>query len=70
MSGFCKRGFTLIEILVVIEAISILIALLLPVLSKAREAAGDVQCKSNLAGLGVGNTAHVMDNDSLFPTPF
>jgi len=57
-----SAAFTLIELLVVIAIIAILAALLLPVLSKAKEAARSTQCRSNLHQISLGYTAAVDDD--------
>lgn len=62
-----RSGFTLIELLVVISIIALLIAMLLPALGMARKAARNVQCMSNLRGVGQAVAAYTADHRDLFP---
>ncbi len=63
MTNQRKSVFTLIELLVVIVIISIIAAMLLPALKKARESAGLTGCTNNLKQMGVANFSYVDDYD-------
>ncbi len=61
-----KPGFTLIELLVVISIIVILMAILLPSLNRARDAARDVTCLSSLKQIGTANLTYSMEYNSWY----
>ena len=59
-------GYTLIEVLVVIAVVSLLMAVLLPVLGKARELTKRTVCRSNLRQVAVGYLTYLESNDGTF----
>lgn len=61
------KGFTLVELLVVIGIIAVLIAILLPALNRARESGKRVQCLSNMRQLGLAMTMYQGENKGRFP---
>jgi prepilin-type N-terminal cleavage/methylation domain-containing protein len=56
-----KKGFTLIELLVVISIIAMLLAILMPALSKVKKIAARVVCGTNLKGLGTAQAVYAHD---------
>jgi len=65
--GSTPGAFTLIELLVVLVVIGILASLLLPVVSKAKEAGRATACLSNLRQIGIALQLYVQDNNNRMP---
>jgi prepilin-type N-terminal cleavage/methylation domain-containing protein/prepilin-type processing-associated H-X9-DG protein len=62
-----RKGFTLVELLVVVAIIALLISILMPALGAARESARRTQCASNLHTLAIGVMLYAQANHNSFP---
>lgn len=64
-----RKGFTLVELLVVIGIIALLIAILMPALSRAKEQANWLKCLSNMRQVGQALMMYCNNNKGRFPRP-
>src|SRR5688572_20024643 len=67
-TGRMRRGFTLVELLVVMTIVSLLAALLIPAVMAARETGRTVQCRSNLRQIGLAVLGYAHHNNGAYPT--
>ena len=65
-----KTAFTLIELLVVIAIIALLLAIIMPVLNKAKQAAQDIICKSNMHQYSIANELYFYEADDRIQDPW
>jgi len=62
-----SKGFTLVELLVVIGIIAVLISILLPALTRVKRQANTLKCSSNMRQLAMGMLMYINDNKGRFP---
>jgi prepilin-type processing-associated H-X9-DG protein/prepilin-type N-terminal cleavage/methylation domain-containing protein len=66
MSGKDKRGFSLVEVMVVVSTVSVIMAVTMPAMSTARSRARAIVCRSNLRQLVLANTEYSNDHDGYY----
>ncbi|HYV37049.1 MAG TPA: prepilin-type N-terminal cleavage/methylation domain-containing protein [Gemmataceae bacterium] len=62
-----RRGFTLVELMVVMAIVAVLVGLLIPAVQKARDASANINCKSNLHQLGIATHSYIVANNQNLP---
>lgn len=65
--GPCRRGFTLVELLVVVAIIMVLLAMLMPTMRRARYTAVLTACAANMHQIGIGATTYSSDFFGMYP---
>ncbi len=65
---FQQKGFTLVELLVVVAIIALLVSIMLPSLGMAKEAARQVVCSTTLRNLGLATNLYAGENDDWLPS--
>ncbi|MDB5291175.1 MAG: type secretion system protein [Phycisphaerales bacterium] len=67
--SFRRAAFSLVELLIVVGIIAVLLAIVVPVMSRARNSARLVACQSNVRQLVQASIAYASDNDGVLPLP-
>lgn len=67
MKKSSRRGFTLVELIIVIAIIALLVSLMIPQVSKYTERSRSVVCMNNLKNIGVAVTAYAGEHNNAYP---